>query len=299
MAVKAAHQARQEARPRRATSSRSRRWSPHVMETGQRKRRRRQHRSRARSSTSSPARSTGKRGLLAADFEPAISANPYIQFKFEAQESGPVVLTWTDDDGTTIVGEETHHGEQPVERSRPGSGARSGEVAARSPGGETSLASGRRLRMISRRDSPGAAATAASCRGWTRAFAQQRLTQDELLRFDAARQRHARCMSPTCTRSSRRCYFREPSINLGVGEATGQLPHLTGQALLDLLQHRAGARRGLCADLGGFRGAGQDLRPARRARSHRDRRQGDPRRARATACCCSTAATPGRAATPR
>ena len=45
--------------------------------------------------------------VFAADFEAAISANPYIQFKFKAQESGPVVLTWTDDDGSTIVGEET------------------------------------------------------------------------------------------------------------------------------------------------------------------------------------------------
>jgi sulfur-oxidizing protein SoxZ len=46
------------------------------------------------------------RQVFAADFEPAISANPYIQFKFRATESGPVVLTWTDDDGSTIVGEE-------------------------------------------------------------------------------------------------------------------------------------------------------------------------------------------------
>jgi sulfur-oxidizing protein SoxZ len=45
--------------------------------------------------------------VFSADFEPAISANPYIQFKFRAQESGPVVLTWTDDDGTKIVGEES------------------------------------------------------------------------------------------------------------------------------------------------------------------------------------------------
>ena len=45
--------------------------------------------------------------VFSADFEPAISANPYIQFKFRATESGPVVLTWTDDDGSKIVGEET------------------------------------------------------------------------------------------------------------------------------------------------------------------------------------------------
>jgi sulfur-oxidizing protein SoxZ len=43
--------------------------------------------------------------VFAADFQPAVSANPYIQFKFKAMESGPVVLTWTDDDGSKIVGE--------------------------------------------------------------------------------------------------------------------------------------------------------------------------------------------------
>jgi sulfur-oxidizing protein SoxZ len=44
--------------------------------------------------------------VFSADFEPAVAANPYIQFKFKATESGPVVLTWTDDDGSQIVGEE-------------------------------------------------------------------------------------------------------------------------------------------------------------------------------------------------
>jgi sulfur-oxidizing protein SoxZ len=45
--------------------------------------------------------------VFGCDLEPAISANPYMQFKFKAQESGKVVLTWTDDDGSQIVGEET------------------------------------------------------------------------------------------------------------------------------------------------------------------------------------------------
>jgi sulfur-oxidizing protein SoxZ len=45
--------------------------------------------------------------VFSADFEPAIAANPYIQFKFRAEESGPVVLTWIDDDGSRIVGQET------------------------------------------------------------------------------------------------------------------------------------------------------------------------------------------------
>jgi sulfur-oxidizing protein SoxZ len=45
--------------------------------------------------------------VFSADFEPAISANPYIQFRFRAEESGPVVLTWIDDDGSKIVGQES------------------------------------------------------------------------------------------------------------------------------------------------------------------------------------------------
>ena len=45
--------------------------------------------------------------VFAADFETSVSANPYIQFKFRAEETGQVVLTWTDDDGSTIVGQES------------------------------------------------------------------------------------------------------------------------------------------------------------------------------------------------
>ena len=57
--------------------------------------------------------------VFAADFEPAISANPYIQFKFRAQESGPVVLTWTDDDGSKIVGEDSDQGQLNTVAFRP------------------------------------------------------------------------------------------------------------------------------------------------------------------------------------
>ena len=77
----------------------------HVMETGQR---------RDAAGNIVPRKILNKftctiagKQVFAADFEPAVSANPYIQFKFKAAESGPVVLTWTDDDGSTIVGEET------------------------------------------------------------------------------------------------------------------------------------------------------------------------------------------------
>jgi S-sulfosulfanyl-L-cysteine sulfohydrolase len=80
------------------------------------------------------------------------------------------------------------------------------------------------------------AATAAVLAGagsFTRAFAQQRLTQAELFKFDAlgtvtllhVSDIHAQ-LTPV--------YFREPSVNLGVGEARGQPPHLTGG---DFLKH--------------------------------------------------------------
>ncbi len=76
----------------------------HIMETGQRK---------SADGTGDPAQDPqqvhlhGERQeVFSADFEPAISANPYIQFKFKATESGPVVLTWIDDDGSKIVGED-------------------------------------------------------------------------------------------------------------------------------------------------------------------------------------------------
>ena len=44
--------------------------------------------------------------IFAADIEPAVSANPYMQFKFRAQESGTLTFTWIDDDGTKITAQE-------------------------------------------------------------------------------------------------------------------------------------------------------------------------------------------------
>jgi sulfur-oxidizing protein SoxB len=88
--------------------------------------------------------------------------------------------------------------------------------------------------MLSRRDFlQVAAATAAFLPGgWSQAFAQQKLTQDELLRFDPVgnvtlvhiTDIHGQLVP---------VLFREPSTNLGVGEAQGLVPHLTGKALLD------------------------------------------------------------------
>ena len=44
--------------------------------------------------------------IFSADIEPAVSANPYLQFKFKAQESGTLNFTWIDDDGTKITAQE-------------------------------------------------------------------------------------------------------------------------------------------------------------------------------------------------
>lgn len=34
------------------------------------------------------------------DVQPAVSANPYIEFTMKVPESGDILFTWTDDDGT-------------------------------------------------------------------------------------------------------------------------------------------------------------------------------------------------------
>ena len=76
--------------------------------------------------------------------------------------------------------------------------------------------------------------------GWSRAFAQQRLTQAELLQFEPLgnvtlvhlTDMHGQLLP---------VLFREPSINLGVGDAKGLVPHLTGRALLDLYKIPAGS----------------------------------------------------------
>jgi sulfur-oxidizing protein SoxB len=90
--------------------------------------------------------------------------------------------------------------------------------------------------MITRREilQVGVATAALMAGGdFTRAMAQQRLSQAELLKFDAlgnvtllhVADIHGQLMP---------VYFREPSINLGVGAARGQPPHITGS---DFLKH--------------------------------------------------------------
>jgi sulfur-oxidizing protein SoxB len=96
--------------------------------------------------------------------------------------------------------------------------------------------------MISRRELlQVAAATAALLPGeWTRAFAQQRLTQADLLSFEPLG--NVTLVHLTDIHAQLRpVLFREPSINLGVGEARGLVPHVTGRDFLDLYKIPAGS----------------------------------------------------------
>jgi sulfur-oxidizing protein SoxZ len=45
--------------------------------------------------------------VFSADLEPAIAANPYLQFTARVDESGTFKFTWVDDDGTLTTAEET------------------------------------------------------------------------------------------------------------------------------------------------------------------------------------------------
>src|SRR3954449_5936925 len=92
--------------------------------------------------------------------------------------------------------------------------------------------------MITRREilQVGAATAALGVSGFSRAsfsqtMAQQRLTQEQLLQFDSfgnitllhMADLHGQLMPVT---------LREPSQNIGVGEAKGQPPHIEGAAFL-------------------------------------------------------------------
>ena len=104
------------------------------------------------------------------------------------------------------------------------------------------------------------------------------------------------CTSPTCMRQLMPVYFREPSVNLGVGEAQGTAAASDRRGVSRALRHPAAKSAAAYAlTLGGFRRAGADLRPASAGSTgwRPWSRRSAP--SAATRCCCSTAATPGRA----
>ena len=85
--------------------------------------------------------------------------------------------------------------------------------------------------MIRRRDFLAAAGCVAMAAGapLRRAAAQQKLTQEGLLRFDALGQVTLLHLTDIHAQVNP-ILFREPSVNLGVGEAKGRPPHLTDAA---------------------------------------------------------------------
>jgi len=99
--------------------------------------------------------------------------------------------------------------------------------------------------MISRRDFLQATVAASAIYGasgvgnWAKLAARQALTQDDLLNFDTygnvtlihVTDIHAQ-MVPI--------YFREPEINIGVGEAKGKPPHVTGEDFLRMFNIKPG-----------------------------------------------------------
>jgi len=66
---------------------------------------------------------------------------------------------------------------------------------------------------------------------WTRLAAQQALTQDDLLQFDPLG--NVTLLHITdCHAQLMPVYFREPTVNIGVGDFSGLPPHVTGKAFL-------------------------------------------------------------------
>ncbi|MFC0278476.1 thiosulfohydrolase SoxB [Falsigemmobacter intermedius] len=87
--------------------------------------------------------------------------------------------------------------------------------------------------MISRREFVQAAMAASALVGasgygsWARAAAQQKLSEDQLLEF--ADFGNVTLLHITDIHAQLKpVWFREPEINLGIGEAKGQVPHITG-----------------------------------------------------------------------
>jgi len=93
--------------------------------------------------------------------------------------------------------------------------------------------------MISRRDFLQASVAASAIYGasgignWARLAAQQALTQEDLLSFNKTG--NVTIIHITDIHAQLKpIYFREPEVNLGVGDATGLPPHVTGQDFVDM-----------------------------------------------------------------
>ncbi|HJZ31226.1 MAG TPA: thiosulfohydrolase SoxB [Hyphomicrobiaceae bacterium] len=89
--------------------------------------------------------------------------------------------------------------------------------------------------MITRREFLEVAVAVAALRGeqgLARAAAQQAIRQEDLLRFMPKGQLTLLHMADSHAQL-KPLYYREPDVNLGVGDAKGKIPHLTGQDYLN------------------------------------------------------------------
>ena len=87
--------------------------------------------------------------------------------------------------------------------------------------------------MLSRRDFLQVSMAASSLYGasgfghWAKLAAQQKLNQNQLLEFENFG--NVSLIHVTDIHAQLKpIYFREPEVNLGVGDALGQVPHITG-----------------------------------------------------------------------
>lgn len=99
--------------------------------------------------------------------------------------------------------------------------------------------------MFSRRDFLQASFAASAIVGasgfgnWSKLAAQQKLTQNQLLDFEATGNVTLVHLTD-CHAQLKPVWFREPSINVGVGEAAGKPPHISGEAFLETYGLKSG-----------------------------------------------------------
>ena len=97
--------------------------------------------------------------------------------------------------------------------------------------------------MLTRRDFLQVTAATAALMGGTpfsKAAAQQKITQQKLLEFSPVGQ--VTLLNFTdCHAQLMPLYFREPSMNFGVGDVHGLPPHITGKEFLKRFDLKAGS----------------------------------------------------------
>ena len=77
---------------------------PHIMESGQRKDK--DGKPIPRKIINKFAAEFNGKPVFSATLEPAVAANPYMQFFAKVDESGTFKFSWTDDDGTVTTAEQ-------------------------------------------------------------------------------------------------------------------------------------------------------------------------------------------------